>query len=60
MADLLSLAHAAAIAFSLVLPTTEHPVSSTTFKALESLAGAVVRESPDVYYETRDGDGRRK
>ena len=51
MADLLSLAHAAAIAFALVLPDTEHPVRSTTFHALESLAGAVVRESPDVYYE---------
>jgi len=51
MADLLSLAHAAAIAFALALPETEHPVRSTTFQALESLAGAVVRESPDVYYE---------
>lgn len=51
MADLLSLAHAAAIAFALALPETEHPVRSTTFQALESLAGAVVRESPDVYFE---------
>ena len=51
MADLLSLAHAAAIAFALALPETEHPVRSTTFRALESLAAAVVRESPDVYYE---------
>jgi prephenate dehydrogenase len=51
MADLLSLAHATAIAFALALPETEHPVRSTTFKALESLAAAVVRESPDVYYE---------
>lgn len=51
MADLLSLAHAAAIAFALALPETEHPVRSTTFQALESLAAAVVRESPDVYYE---------
>ncbi len=51
MADLLSLSHAAAIAFALALPQTEHPVRSTTFRALESLAGAVVRESPDVYYE---------
>ncbi|MGH7725635.1 MAG: prephenate dehydrogenase/arogenate dehydrogenase family protein [Candidatus Eiseniibacteriota bacterium] len=51
MADLLSLAHATAIAFALALPTDEHPVRSTTFKALERLAGAVVRESPDVYYE---------
>jgi chorismate mutase/prephenate dehydrogenase len=51
MADLLSLSHAAAIAFALALPETEHPVRSTTFQALESLAAAVVRESPDVYYE---------
>jgi chorismate mutase/prephenate dehydrogenase len=51
MADVLSLAHAAAIAFGLALPETEHPVRSTTFQALESLAAAVVRESPDVYYE---------
>jgi chorismate mutase/prephenate dehydrogenase len=51
MADLLSLAHATAIAFALALPETEHPVRSTTFRALESLATAVVRESPEVYYE---------
>ncbi len=51
MADLLSLAHATAITFALALPETVHPVSSTTFQALESLAAAVVRESPDVYYE---------
>jgi chorismate mutase/prephenate dehydrogenase len=51
MADLLSLAHATAIAFALALPGTGHPVRSTTFQALELLAGAVVRESPDVYYE---------
>ena len=51
MADLLSLAHATAIAFALALPTTDHPVRSTTFHALEWLAAAVVRESPDVYYE---------
>jgi len=51
MADLLSLSHAAAIAFALALPETEHPVRSTTFQALESLAAAVVRESPDVYFE---------
>ncbi len=51
MADLLSLAHATAIAFALALPETEHPVRSTTFLALESLAAAIVRESSDVYYE---------
>ena len=51
MADVLSLAHAVAIAFALALPQAEHPVRSTTFHALESLAATVVRESPDVYYE---------
>ena len=51
MADLLSLAHATAIAFAVALPATQQPVRSTTFRALESLAAAVVRESPDVYYE---------
>ena len=51
MADLLSLAHATAIAFALALPEREHPVRSTTFGALERLAANVVRESPDVYFE---------
>ncbi|HZN02898.1 MAG TPA: prephenate dehydrogenase/arogenate dehydrogenase family protein [Candidatus Polarisedimenticolia bacterium] len=51
MADLLSLAHAAAIAFALALPEEGHQVRSTTFQALERLAAAVVRESPEVYYE---------
>ena len=51
MADLLSLAHATAIAFAAALPPAEHPVRSTTFRALETLAANVVRESPDVYYE---------
>ena len=51
MGDLLSLAHATAIAFALALPEAEHPVRSTTFQALELLAAAVVRESPAVYYE---------
>lgn len=51
MADLLSLAHATAIAFALALPETVHPVHSTTFQILERLSATVVRESPDVYYE---------
>jgi chorismate mutase/prephenate dehydrogenase len=51
MADLMSLAHATAIAFAAALPPDEHPVRSTTFRALEALAAQVVRESPDVYYE---------
>jgi len=56
MADLLSLAHATAIAFALSVPQTEHPVRSTTFQALEALAAAVVRESPEVYYEIQAGN----
>jgi chorismate mutase/prephenate dehydrogenase len=56
MADLLSLAHATAIAFSLSLPAAEHAVHSTTFQALEALAAAVVRESPEVYYEIQTGN----
>jgi chorismate mutase / prephenate dehydrogenase len=51
MADLLSLAHATAIAFAAALPPAEHAVRSTTFRALEALAGDVVRESADVYFE---------
>ena len=51
MADLLSLAHATAFAFALALPEANHPVRSTTFRALEQLASSIVRESPDVYYE---------
>jgi chorismate mutase/prephenate dehydrogenase len=51
MADLLALAHAAAIAFAAALPAADHPVRSTTFQALEAIAGAVVRESPAVYFE---------
>ena len=56
MGDLLSLAHATAIAFAAALPPEAHPVRSTTFQALETLARAVVRESPDVYYEIQAGN----
>jgi prephenate dehydrogenase len=53
MADVLSLAHATAIAFACSLPDAAHPVRSTTFQALEALAAAVVRESAEVYYEVQ-------
>ena len=53
MADVLSLAHATAIAFACALPDAAHPVRSTTFQALEALAAAVVRESSEVYYEVQ-------
>jgi chorismate mutase/prephenate dehydrogenase len=51
MADVLSLAHATAIAFALALPVSDHPVRSTTYQRLEALSARLVRESPDVYYE---------
>jgi chorismate mutase/prephenate dehydrogenase len=51
MADVLTLAHATAIAFALALPGTPSPVRSTTLAALERLSANVVRESPDVYFE---------
>lgn len=51
MANVLSLAHASAIAFALALPAQEPPVRSTTYKALEALSARVMRESADVYYE---------
>ncbi len=51
MADLLSLAHATAIVFALALPETGPPLQSPTFRVLEGLATAVVRESSDVYFE---------
>ena len=51
MADVLTLAHATAIAFALALPETTAAVRSTTLGALRTLSAAVVRESPDVYYE---------
>jgi chorismate mutase/prephenate dehydrogenase len=51
MADLLALAHAAAIGFAAALPAADHPVRSTTFQALERIAGGAVAESPAVYFE---------
>lgn len=51
MADLLALAHAAAIGFAAALPDARHRVHSTTFRALERIAGAAAAESPEVYFE---------
>ena len=51
MADVLTLAHATAIAFALALPEQPTPLRSTTLAALRSLSSNVVRESPDVYFE---------
>jgi chorismate mutase/prephenate dehydrogenase len=51
MADVLTLAHATAIAFALALPEKAVPLRSTTLGALQALSANVVRESADVYYE---------
>jgi chorismate mutase/prephenate dehydrogenase len=51
MADVLTLAHATVIAFALALPESPVPIRSTTLGALQSLSAALLRESPDVYYE---------
>jgi chorismate mutase/prephenate dehydrogenase len=51
MADVLTLAHATVIAFALALPTQPSPLRSTTLGALQTLSAALVRESPDVYFE---------
>ena len=51
MADVLTLAHATAIAFALALPEEPTPLRSTTLGALRALSANVVRESPDVYFE---------
>jgi chorismate mutase/prephenate dehydrogenase len=51
MADVLTLAHATVIAFALALPEAPVPVRSTTLGALQALSSALMRESPDVYYE---------
>lgn len=55
MADVLSLAHAAAIAVATSLPGA--PVAqSTTYRRLRDVAASVVRESPQVYYEIQAGN----
>lgn len=51
MADVLTLAHATAIAFALALPEQPTPLRSTTLGALRALSSTVVGESPDVYFE---------
>jgi chorismate mutase/prephenate dehydrogenase len=52
MAEILALAHATTLAFS-VAQRESHvtPVHSTTYRALEELATSLAQESPDVYFE---------
>lgn len=55
MAEVLTLAHATAIAFAASLegrPATQ----STTFRRLRDVAASVVDESPQVYYEIQAGN----
>jgi len=55
MAQVLSLAHATAIAFAASLDA--HPAArSTTFGKLRDVAASVVAESPQVYYEIQAGN----
>jgi chorismate mutase/prephenate dehydrogenase len=51
MADVLSLAHAAVIAFTLALPAATPPVHSNTYRALLDLAANAVDQNPDVYFQ---------
>ncbi len=51
MADVLTLAHATVIAFSLALPDAPSPLRSTTLGALQALSTNLLNESPDVYFE---------
>jgi chorismate mutase/prephenate dehydrogenase len=55
MAEVLSLAHATAIAYAAACsgPTAVH---STTQRKLAGLAASVVRESPQVYFEIQAGN----
>jgi prephenate dehydrogenase len=56
MAEVLTLAHATAIAFAASLPADPLPAHSTTFRRLRDVAAAVVDESPQVYYEIQAGN----
>ena len=51
MADVLSLAHATVIAFSLALPDDTPAVHSNTFRKLLDLAANAADQNPDVYFQ---------
>jgi chorismate mutase/prephenate dehydrogenase len=51
MADVLSLAHATVIAFTLALPAATPAVHSNTYRALLDLAANAVDQNPDVYFQ---------
>ena len=56
MAEVLSLAHATAIAFAASLDEAPPGTQSTTFRKLRDVAVSVVVESPQVYYEIQSGN----
>lgn len=51
MADVLSLAHATVLAFTLALPETAPAVHSNTYRSLLDLAANAVDQNPDVYFQ---------
>jgi len=51
MADVLSLAHATVLAFTLALPAEPPAVHSNTYRSLLDLAANAVDQSPDVYFQ---------
>jgi chorismate mutase/prephenate dehydrogenase len=56
MADVLTLAHATAIAFAASLPPEPPAAQGTTSRRLRDVAASVVDESPQVYYEIQAGN----
>ena len=56
MAEVLTLAHATAIAFAASLDDAPPGTQSTTFRKLRDVAVSVVVESPQVYYEIQSGN----
>lgn len=54
MADVLALAHATAIAFA--LSADGSTAQGTTFRRLRDISTAVVRESPQAYFEIQSGN----
>jgi chorismate mutase/prephenate dehydrogenase len=51
MADVLSLAHAAVLAFTFAMPDEAPVVRSNTYRALTRLAANATAQNPDVYFQ---------
>ncbi len=56
MAEVLSLAHATAMAFALAVPDEAPVVHSNTYRALTSLAANAADQNPDVYFQIQSGN----